>query len=581
MKTLLLTDIPPCSNFTAGIVTAQICRTMKSEDLVVFAIVNPELNPEIYPDLAHLKICQVKKPKENRKPLIFGRDLGSFGAFLNEFRLRLGVRNQLVKEAVQFARENDVKQVWAILQGQTMIRVSLPVARKLRVPLRTQIWDPFSWWIRGFQIDPINAWLDKKILRKTLSGSETFAAPSQAMATSVRKEFGVPSIPLIASLEAAKLRNTATELRDPQTITIGLAGQIYAKDAWSSLCAALDSVDWVVLGRNAKLKVIGPNVSPVTIPEGKIEYTGWIPQEKVFDILHDDCDILYCPYPFENEMREVAEFSFPGKIVTYFASGRPVFFHGPKYSGPSDYIKSNHAGIICDSREPQEIVATLERLIRSPALYRDLARSGSRCFKRDFTTRKLAELSNTFFNTLWFRLSFSANLKLRLLHKFNNNGFFINLRDKIVSKEFFDQSFYLENNLDVRSYKGTPWRHYIMHGMREGRDPSPFFSTATYIELNPDVAGSGMNAFVHYAMHGRKEQRSAIKVAKVSDNPALDFSDALIRAVLSAAKLEKRSLTDQIAYFDQIKLIRQLVDSVEKWYLEQSDQNTKAQIELS
>ena len=40
MKTLLLTDIPPSSNLTAGIVTAQMCRFVGLGELAIFCVQN-------------------------------------------------------------------------------------------------------------------------------------------------------------------------------------------------------------------------------------------------------------------------------------------------------------------------------------------------------------------------------------------------------------------------------------------------------------------------------------------------------------------------------------------------------------
>ena len=37
-RTLLLTDIPPCSNLTAGIVTAQMCRFVPPDELAIFCV---------------------------------------------------------------------------------------------------------------------------------------------------------------------------------------------------------------------------------------------------------------------------------------------------------------------------------------------------------------------------------------------------------------------------------------------------------------------------------------------------------------------------------------------------------------
>jgi len=55
VKVLLLTDIPPSANYTAGLVLAQACRMMPHGSIACFSIVNPELPTiELAPDLTWL-----------------------------------------------------------------------------------------------------------------------------------------------------------------------------------------------------------------------------------------------------------------------------------------------------------------------------------------------------------------------------------------------------------------------------------------------------------------------------------------------------------------------------------------------
>ncbi|MFJ7315182.1 glycoside hydrolase family 99-like domain-containing protein [Pseudomonas sp. NPDC098747] len=72
----------------------------------------------------------------------------------------------------------------------------------------------------------------------------------------------------------------------------------------------------------------------------------------------------------------------------------------------------------------------------------------------------------------------------------------------------FDKEYYLANNDDVRALGVDPLKHFMLHGWREGRDPSGFFSTSKYLSDNPDVAQGRVNPLVHYLRSGQLEGRS-------------------------------------------------------------------------
>ncbi|WP_433694908.1 glycoside hydrolase family 99-like domain-containing protein [Paraburkholderia phenoliruptrix] len=102
----------------------------------------------------------------------------------------------------------------------------------------------------------------------------------------------------------------------------------------------------------------------------------------------------------------------------------------------------------------------------------------------------------------------------------------------IRGNKMFDGSFYLANNPDVRHAGIDPVRHYLLHGWRERRDPSPAFSTARYLSDNPDVEQALMNPLVHYLRFGQREGRvlRASTVETAADAVGRSATDTQLRA---------------------------------------------------
>jgi len=75
----------------------------------------------------------------------------------------------------------------------------------------------------------------------------------------------------------------------------------------------------------------------------------------------------------------------------------------------------------------------------------------------------------------------------------------------------FDAAWYLKEYPDVAAAKMDPALHYLLHGAREGRDPSALFSTCAYLDLYPSVAQSRINPLVHYVKDGQKRGLTVIE----------------------------------------------------------------------
>lgn len=82
----------------------------------------------------------------------------------------------------------------------------------------------------------------------------------------------------------------------------------------------------------------------------------------------------------------------------------------------------------------------------------------------------------------------------------------------------YDYDYYLQMNPDVAAaFHGDPeltLRHFVEHGMAEGRVSSRMFDLATYKANNPDVVAAFGNRaaeyYRHYCNYGFKEARVAV-----------------------------------------------------------------------
>lgn len=394
MKTLLLTDIPPSSNLTAGIVTAQMCRCIPPGELAIFCVQNPHLHPELYADLSHVPMRVVPKPNElnirrGRSPI------RRASAILAETYRRMRFITPLVNQAVEFGKEQRATALWAIMQGQTMVRMTGSVALGLDVPLRTQVWDPLGWWLSAHGVDGFNTWLDLALFDRTLKRSVSCATASWEMGRRYERKYGTICHPIIASLDQSIARKPQPKLRCQDELAIGMAGQFYASDEWNQLAWSLSIAGWQVNGRKVVVRVLG-HQKPAGVPEENLDFRGWQPQTRAVELLSESCDILYCPYPFKASMVEVAELSFPSKIPTYLAAGRPILFHGPKYANAARYLDERHAGFICRAMEADAVYDGLLHLVEDQDLYRCLAEGAQNAFHSDFTLERLSDAVRRF-----------------------------------------------------------------------------------------------------------------------------------------------------------------------------------------
>jgi len=390
LKYLLLTDIPPCKNYTGGLVLDQLSRFVSEGSLCCVAVVHPgATNARLSEDLNWIPIKYIDKPNEYwvlfSGKLKFINKVVSF--FCEAFKGTF-TRKRIQKQISAFAKQHSVTALWAVMEGQTVIRIAYPLAKELNIPLFTEIWDPPQWWLKEHGVDD---YTQKRILQKfedALRYSDGCYAASWAMAEEFSNQYGTRMSVFLPSLEKSLAQKPSLSLNNDTEISIGVAGVLYSSSEWQALLNALDSCSWRINDRKVVVKLLTREVKLSSFSAQNIQYFGFRPQAEAIDIL-SECDVLYCPYWFDSNYQVEARLSFPSKITTYFAAGRPVFFHGPRYSSPYVFLENNDAAFLCDSLDTENILAVVTRIISEPQLYSKYAMASSDLFNKHFTLESL------------------------------------------------------------------------------------------------------------------------------------------------------------------------------------------------
>jgi hypothetical protein len=268
MKILLLTDVPPCANYTAGMVLGQIVKVLPTGSVVCFCVLNPDLQ-NIEPDLelAGLPLEYATKPREAAFPRTsFLSELKSHLA--EQFRRRVAVP-AIVARIMEFAHRQNVDTIWAVLQGQSMVRIANRVASQLQMPLYTHLWDPLNWWLQANQVDRWSARQARREFDAVIRRGQAVSTASPAMSSAYKALYNIRSVVFIACHDRS---NSFMPPRRPHRdgeLVIGMAGQFYADHEWQTLIKMLNQVSWLIGGREVRLLVLGHYIPPSEVPEGK------------------------------------------------------------------------------------------------------------------------------------------------------------------------------------------------------------------------------------------------------------------------------------------------------------------------
>jgi len=387
MRVLLVTDAPPSKDYSGALLTDSLCRLLPAGSVVCYAVMDRRLaRNDISADLG-IPVRRDWKPRERgvttRKRF---KPPYSAAAFVHELFAEFVACRALAARIRRVIADEGIDRVWCILQGQTMIRVAGLLIRKAGVPVLVQVWDHPDWWLGHNGVDAATASRVRKQYDRVIRGCASFGGASYTMAARAAGS-GVRAVSLLASLPEDAAAQEPLSLRDSGRVTIGFAGQMYAREGFELLVAALVTMGWKHRGRDVVLKALGYEFLLKSRDPCSIEYLGYRPQADALDIL-GGCDLLYCPYVTDPAYRSVAETSFPSKLTTYLATGVPVVFYGPDYSDPYRFLSERGAAFLLPSGTTgaAELAAIIDRALSSPEEYRRVSDAALDAFRSRLTT---------------------------------------------------------------------------------------------------------------------------------------------------------------------------------------------------
>ena len=394
MNIVLLTDIPPCHNYTAGIVLNILCDFLldAGHHVFCFTVMDPSLTPNISPDkMERMKFETVNKPKEDWGRKAFRK----YASLIGNNATTLFQLPSIMRKASAFCRENNADLLWSVVQGQTMIKLTEPTAKDARIPYVIQVFDPPEWWMYENRFDRYTRASVMRAFARSLHNSKCCLAASWAMAEEYASQYNCKAIPVILGFSPENVSPAGNH--DSEKFVIALSGQVYASEEFNALIMGLNQLSWQHKGKQIILRLYGSHFNMSFSDASRIEVRGWLLQDQLLPELAD-ADLLYCPYWFSEKYQAPARLSFPSKLSTYLKTAQPVLIHAPEYASPRRFIKKNEAGYICDTLDPAGIANTIKMIMDlSEEERKATGEKGYRVFLSTLTT---AHMKDAFFAAL-------------------------------------------------------------------------------------------------------------------------------------------------------------------------------------
>jgi glycosyltransferase involved in cell wall biosynthesis len=274
----------------------------------------------------------------------------------------------LADELIEIARRHRARGFWVVMHG-----AAVPVAARLveqgEFPVLASVHDDPAFGValrsrRHLALVP----LIERALARALRGAAGVEVVSRGMLERYRRRYGVE----------AKLgnRGVAPFEREPapfdkaeRVLRVGVLGSTYSYAPVPRLARALARAA-EGLGVRGELVFVGHgHADRVRAAFGDrigVVGHGHVPEERAAEILRR-CFLNYLAYPFGWRDRVLRRTSFPIKLATYMAAGRPLLLHTPPDSTTAELAEIPGLACYWPSNDPAEGAAALRRAWDDPA----------------------------------------------------------------------------------------------------------------------------------------------------------------------------------------------------------------------
>ena len=399
-KILLLCDIPPCENYTGGKMISQLLDFLIEEkyDVDCFCTLNKYLKPKYNMTSESITLKIYDRPDEK--------------LVMNTEKEYYELIEELKDELVKYVKENKITKIWCPLQGEVLTLLVNHVYNKTKIPYVLEIWDPIEWWMKD------NEFSDERKEKTLLEVEKAFKNSKKVITTSIEmskyltKKYKTSCIEVMPPLRRKEYYNIS---KSKDKFIISMAGQVYASEELDVFLTALDSLKWKINKKDVYFEHYGlwkDSYIDFTKHEkykDRIILKGFVEQDELLNQLSNS-NLLYCPYFFstDEELKQVAEISFPSKVITYLAIDVPILYHGPDYSGPYKFLDKNNCALLIPSTKTKDIVEVLNSINTKKC--NEIIKNAKKTFENNFTY-EIAK--DNFYKAL--DLKYDGKKKLRIL----------------------------------------------------------------------------------------------------------------------------------------------------------------------
>lgn len=364
-RTLLVFHAPLVGTGVGNYVMSEI-RDLLPKEHLYFAHLMGKKTPSCENDTSSDFAATLEVPRryEHQQLRRYGRLTNLWNYWHHRIRFVGHVRKQS-RKVIDFAKQHRVERVFLVAASPTAIEMAAHLKRALDVPLKLLVWDDVG---HLCQQHGVNRWISERLERRfahALSVAERTGVCGESMQQEYNELVGEKQIVLRHGLEHRYWMSSETERADDpdKPLIIGYGGSISAPLAFEAFISMLDSVQWRIAGRPVILRITGGSIDFRTKVGCRIDYVGFRDMAETISLL-SECDLLYLPQPFRKSLEPLARLSFPNKLSTYLAAGRPILLHAPSYGSLISFFDEFPCGPICTSQEQGDLLAAVTTLTK-------------------------------------------------------------------------------------------------------------------------------------------------------------------------------------------------------------------------
>jgi hypothetical protein len=282
---------------------------------------------------------------------------------------------QLAHRILDFVNAQCPDQIWIILNSTAAIDVASIVAERTRIPILVHVWDDCEHILMQRRLDRLTRHRTLQRLQQLLARATRIGVICEQMADGYAQKSSAPCIVIRHGLQ--DVVTPSEEVSSNDEFRIGLSGSMYCYSAWNAFQFALDRLDWQINNKKIVLVVAGQEIQFRAFKPAECRFYGWRSASELSELL-TSCDVLYVPQPFDPLQEPLARLSFPTKLSTYVATGRPVFLHAPKYGSLTSFSKYYEFGLLSHSLDPVELSEQLRESFSNQEVLRSQSRASAR-----------------------------------------------------------------------------------------------------------------------------------------------------------------------------------------------------------